>query len=317
MRRIVKIICGMAAACVMAACSAGAEEFVGQAQGYGGPLRVKVNMQGEKITGVEVTEHHETQGVGTRAIEALPKAMTAAGTWDVDTVSGATVTSNAIRDAVRMAMGLEAVQVSPALTQQPGVSPGDSMKSGTGMAATGRIGPGTDQSGKQVYSFNVVFASASLDGEGRFAKLQVDQLEVLSPGLEGAAAGFSGFPGQGEVSQDDFLEEVAAWKTKGQQGENYMLTTGSWREQMDAYEKLFTGMTMEEVESWFDTFCSPETGRPLKAEGGSEEEAARYAELSEEEKKHLADVTSSATMSLRDSHGDILTAIQRAWEAAR
>ena len=40
------------------------------------------------------------------------------------------------------------------------------------------------------------------------------------------------------------------------------------------------------------------------------------AALSDEEKARLADVTSSATMSLRDSHGDILTAIRRAWENA-
>ena len=31
----------------------------------------------------------------------------------------------------------------------------------------------------------------------------------------------------------------------------------------------------------------------------------------------LADATTMATMSLRDSHGDILTAIRRAWEDAQ
>ena len=35
------------------------------------------------------------------------------------------------------------------------------------MSAVGRLGPGTDSEGNQVYSFNVAFCSASFDKEGR------------------------------------------------------------------------------------------------------------------------------------------------------
>ncbi len=86
------------------ACAANAQEHTGQAQGYGGPLQVRVTMENGALTNVEVTQHNETQGIGTRAIDAMPAAMVSAGTWDVDIVAGATVTSNALKEAVRTAM---------------------------------------------------------------------------------------------------------------------------------------------------------------------------------------------------------------------
>lgn len=324
MRRNAKLCLCLLSACLLAACSASADERVGEAQGYGGTLKVRVTVDGDKLTKVEVTSHHETQGVGTRAIDALPEAMASAGTWDVDTVSGATVTSNAIKDAVRMALGEDVPQASPVTSQQPDATQQpvtfmpDNALSGVGMVATGRIGPGTDDTGAQVYSFNVVFAHGTFDQSGKVQSLNIDQLEVATPNYDGASMPhFSGFPGQGEVTDDAFLEEVASWTTKRQRGDDYKLTTGTWEEQMDVYQQLFTGKTVDEIEAWYAKFCSDETGRPLKEESTSEADQTKYSTLSDSEKSTLTDVTSSATMSLRDPHGDILTAIRRAWEDAR
>ena len=324
MRRNAKLCLCLLSACLLAACSASADERVGEAQGYGGTLKVRVTVDGDKLTRVEVTSHHETQGVGTRAIDALPEAMASAGTWDVDTVSGATVTSNAIKEAVRMALGEDVPQASPVTSQQPDATQQpvtfmpDNALSGVGMVATGRIGPGTDETGAQVYSFNVVFAHGTFDQSGKVQSLNIDQLEVATPNYDGASMPhFSGFPGQGEVSDDAFLEEVASWTTKRQRGDDYKLTTGTWEEQMDVYQQLFTGKTVDEIEAWCAKFCSDETGRPLKEESTSEADQTKYSALSDSEKSTLTDITSSATMSLRDPHGDILTAIRRAWEDAR
>ena len=324
MRRNAKLCLCLLSACLLAACSASADERVGEAQGYGGTLKVRVTVDGDKLTRVEVTSHHETQGVGTRAIDALPEAMASAGTWDVDTVSGATVTSNAIKEAVRMALGEDVPQASPVTSQQPDATQQpvtfmpDNALSGVGMVATGRIGPGTDDTGAQVYSFNVVFAHGTFDQSGKVLSLNIDQLEVATPNYDGASMPhFSGFPGQGEVTDDAFLEEVASWTTKRQRGDDYKLTTGTWEEQMDVYQQLFTGKTVDEIEAWYAKFCSDETGRPLKEGSTSEADQTKYSALSDSEKSTLTDVTSSATMSLRDPHGDILTAIRRAWEDAR
>ena len=71
------------------------------AQGYGGDLSVEVKFDSTSILSVDVTSHKETEGVGDQAVEALPGKIVEAQRYDVDVVSSATVTSNAIKDAVK------------------------------------------------------------------------------------------------------------------------------------------------------------------------------------------------------------------------
>ena len=66
----------------------------------GGDLTVKVVIAGGKIASVEVVSHTETPGISDAPIASVPAAIVAGNTVDVDTVAGATVTSNAIIDAV-------------------------------------------------------------------------------------------------------------------------------------------------------------------------------------------------------------------------
>lgn len=334
MRRILTLTFSLLAASLLTACTAASsEERTGSAEGYGGMLTVKVTTQEGAISDVKITEHSETEGVGTRAIDALPEAIVSAGTWEVDDVSGATVTSNAIKAAVASAMGeLPSASASPEVSGTPENTA--ETRSGMGMAATGRVGPGEDDQGNPVYSFNVVFAAGQFDGEGRVISMQVDQLEVATPNYDGASMPhFSGFPGQGgyalwddaqgKVSgstgdtEDDFLAEVSSWTSKRARGESYALGHGSWRSQMDAYQAMMEGKTVDEIEAWFAKYFSPATGKPLQNGSDSEEEQQLYDALSDEEKSILADVTSGATMSLKDAHGDILLAIRRAWEDAQ
>lgn len=284
-KTITQMMCLLLAAALMTGCAAGAEQHTGEAQGYGGVLRVRVSMNGADITAVEVISHNETEGVGTRAIDVLPDMIVREDSVEVDSVSGATYTSQAIKEAVAQAIG-QPMATSPAeeMTEELAATP----LHGMGMAATGRLGPGTAEDGTPVYSFNVVFASADFDQDGRILALDVDQLEVLS-------SQFTGFPEESEAEQD-FLTQVSQWTTKGAQGEGYRLSSGSWRQQMDAYQQMMTGMTVEEVNAWFSQNFSTETGKPVD---------------------NAADVASGATMSLRDEHGDILTAIERAWEDAQ
>ena len=42
---------------------------------------------------------------------------------------------------------------------------------GVGMSAMGRVGPGADDAGNPVYSFNVVFCSAAFEEDGRIAQV--------------------------------------------------------------------------------------------------------------------------------------------------
>ena len=235
MRKIISLLLGLTlTSALLTGCTAAAEQHTGTAQGYGGPLTVSVTMNGTDITAVEVTSHQETEGVGTRAIDVLPDMIVRADSVSVDSVSGATVTSEAIKAAVSQAITGVTMPDTIDMTQS------DPMPalSGVGVAATGRLGPGTAEDGTPVYSFNVVFAAADFDSQGRILDLDVDQLEVLS-------SQFSGFPAEGGA--EDFLAQIPQWTTKGAKGDAYMLGSGSWRAQMDAYEDAMTGMTMEEI----------------------------------------------------------------------
>lgn len=274
----------------LAGCTAKADHRTGEADGYGGKVKVSVTMNGTDITEVKVTEHSETPGVGTRAIEALPERIVQADSIDVDGVSGATVTSEAIKQAVGQAMGMAGLmqQVIPMDGANASEAVSARGKLGVGLAVTGRVGPGKDSEGKQVYSMNAVFASGEFDGDGTIWAIRVDQLEVVSPNLGGGNR-FSGFPQEAD-SEEAFLAEVSAWQTKGALGGDYMLQSGSWREQMDEYERLMVGKTVDEVKEWYQS-------RGDAADG--------------------ADAETSATMSLQGEYGDILLAIERAWQDAK
>lgn len=75
--------------------------YTASAEGYSGPVTVEVELDGRSILSVHVLSHSETVNISDRAIDELPSRIVEAQTWDVDAVSSATFTSDAIREAVR------------------------------------------------------------------------------------------------------------------------------------------------------------------------------------------------------------------------
>uniref|UniRef100_UPI0040272479 FMN-binding protein n=1 Tax=Candidatus Scatomorpha intestinigallinarum TaxID=2840923 RepID=UPI0040272479 len=312
----------------------GSGALTGTADGFIGPITVAVTMDGDTITAVEVISNSETIEIAGGALEQIPAAIVAANSPDVDVVSGATYTSNGIINAVKNALaGGGSSEPEPEATPRPTQEAQVAAEAyqGFGLSNTVRMGPGSDDTGTPVYSINQVFANTLFDSEGRITAIYVDQLEYATPNYDGAEMPhFSGWPGQGGYNNDSnhdavvdgttpdteeqFTEEVAGWATKRDRGETYVMGTGTWSEQMDAFQQLFVGKTVDEVEEWFAKYCSDANGRPLKESSSGEGDAEKYAALTDEEKAMLADVTSSATMSLNDSHGDILSAIRKAYE---
>lgn len=76
--------------------------------GFYGDVSVAVTIGDDgTITAVEVTDHMETPAFANRAFDGAIPAVIAAGTYQVDTISGATATSvaflNAVEDAVNQA----------------------------------------------------------------------------------------------------------------------------------------------------------------------------------------------------------------------
>ena len=312
----------------------GSGALTGTADGFIGPITVAVTMDGDTITAVEVISNSETIEIAGGALEQIPAAIVAANSPDVDVVSGATYTSNGIINAVKNALaGGGSSEPEPEATPRPTQEAQVAAEAyqGFGLSNTVRMGPGSDDTGTPVYSINQVFANTLFDSEGRITAIYVDQLEYATPNYDGAEMPhFSGWPGQGGYNNDSnhdavvdgttpdteeqFTEEVAGWATKRDRGETYVMGTGTWSEQMDAFQQLFVGKTVDEVEEWFAKYCSDANGRPLKESSSGEGDAEKYAALTDEEKAMLADITSSATMSLNDSHGDILSAIRASFE---
>ncbi len=82
----------------------GENQKLGEGSGMGGAVVVRVTMDGDKIAQVEVVEHAETAGISDPAIEQMPGRIIEAQSAEVDAVAGATITSNAIKDAVKDAL---------------------------------------------------------------------------------------------------------------------------------------------------------------------------------------------------------------------
>lgn len=202
---------------------------------------------------------------------------------------------------------------------------------GLGQTSNFRVGPGKDNKGVPVYSFNYVTAAGVFDEAGKIVNLRVDVLEVGTPNAKGKTMPrFSGWPGTspynyvdtstGKVdgvadnSVEALTKEIENWESKRQRGNTYgMNPRNDWDKQMDFYENYFKGKTIKEVEEWFAKNTSDINGRVLKEKATKDEDKAKYAKLTESEKKELADVVAGATMSIQDSHGDILGAIKNAY----
>jgi len=78
--------------------------YQGEGQGFGGKTRVEVEVKGGRLVEVRVVEHHDTAGVSDVAIDRIPKKMVEEQRVDVDTVSGATFSSQGIIEAVTNAL---------------------------------------------------------------------------------------------------------------------------------------------------------------------------------------------------------------------
>src|SRR5690554_2896446 len=77
--------------------------YTGTAAGHNGPLTVAVTVEGGKITAIEAVEHSETPGLFEHGF-TVREAIIAEQSLEVDSVSGATVTSSAVIAAVKDAL---------------------------------------------------------------------------------------------------------------------------------------------------------------------------------------------------------------------
>ncbi len=80
--------------------------YTGEAQGFGGEIKVEVTMDEGEIVDINIVDESETAGIGDADAMAglLDEIISAGGTDGVDVKTGATVTSEAVFAAVDDAM---------------------------------------------------------------------------------------------------------------------------------------------------------------------------------------------------------------------
>lgn len=89
---------------VEAAPELAANEYIGEADGFGGPIKVKVTMDGDKIAKIDVLSHGDTPGICDKAFASIPQAIIDAQSTQVDVAAGATFSSKGIMAAVEDAL---------------------------------------------------------------------------------------------------------------------------------------------------------------------------------------------------------------------
>lgn len=190
---------------------------------------------------------------------------------------------------------------------------------GLGETSVFRVGPGKDKDDGQVYSVTIATADTLFDQDGKILHVNFDSLEIVSPNDvdHPGVPMFSGWPGQpgylkaAAATPENGVKEVSAWQTKRERGDKAYgmnLTV-----QLGNFQKFFKGKTVAELEQWFAKNTSDLNGRPLTGKMTDPKDKEKLAKLSDAEKKVLTDVTSGATISLKDAHGDYIGALKKSF----
>lgn len=74
--------------------------YVGTAMGKRGPVVVKTTFDETSISAIEIVEHRETRYISDMALDRLPRAIVEHQSLNIDSITGATFTSYAIKAAV-------------------------------------------------------------------------------------------------------------------------------------------------------------------------------------------------------------------------
>lgn len=82
------------------------KELTGSAEGFGGTITVTLKMEGDDITEASILGNDESPDIGGAALPELEKQLVDKDGFEIDGVSGATYTSEGVRNAVKDALGL-------------------------------------------------------------------------------------------------------------------------------------------------------------------------------------------------------------------
>lgn len=96
-------------------------DYTATAQGFGGLVEVTLSMTDETITNAMIVADNETPAIGGAALSTLQEQILAANSAEIDGVAGATVTSNAVKEAAAKAIDASKGMVAEAAVLTDGV----------------------------------------------------------------------------------------------------------------------------------------------------------------------------------------------------
>ena len=82
------------------------KEVSGSAEGFGGTITVTLKMKGDDIIEASILGNDESPEIGGKALSELEKQLVEKDSFDIDGVSGATYTSEGVRNATKDALDL-------------------------------------------------------------------------------------------------------------------------------------------------------------------------------------------------------------------
>ena len=119
----------------------------GSAKGINGDVTLQVTATPDKLYQLQVVEEAETEGIGSVAIATLPDEIYKAQSLQVDGMTGATVTSDAIKNAIRNALetagvSAAAFEVAPVPADASDETPAEDVTYDTDVVVIGAGGAG-------------------------------------------------------------------------------------------------------------------------------------------------------------------------------
>lgn len=129
-KRILAICLALTMVFLMAACQAkpasnsNSGVFTGESKGKNGAIKVEVTIENAEIKDIKIVENHESDFTK-NIFEQLPKNMIAANSAEVDVITGATLTSNAIIEAVKDAISKSGITLAAKTASEGGIKAED------------------------------------------------------------------------------------------------------------------------------------------------------------------------------------------------
>lgn len=231
----------------------GGGTYVGKGAGYDRELSVSVTFAGGKITGLELGENHETSAIISRCFPLMAQRIVEAGTPVVDSVSGASFSSYAIKAAVADAMaqaGLQAPKITFATTAGVEYKPAtlEDVECDLAVIGGGPAGLAAAVSAKQADPALRVIVIEKLDILGGNGKLDMNFYDLFgSKAQEEAGIQYTVEDFERDYADaGDTPQRVAAWAREE-------FTTDAWLREMGTELNYTYGMGNHMVDA--DTYA--------------------------------------------------------------